>query len=184
MRNLLIAACNFNWDAISPAIFGLLFQSVLHPEERRRQGAHYTTESNILKVIEPLFSDELRAEVKQLTESDHHVRPRLLRLPHFACRPTHLRRQAAARWQDSNDLPLLPLLLGTMDCGAMSLKSVQSRPRRRNWTLLVLTAGEYLVSSRVADSRSAQGWCRGYRRCRLSNGHTESGCSSRLHSRD
>lgn len=67
MRNLLIAACTFNWDAISPAIFGSLFQSVMQPEERRRQGAHYTTEKNILKVIEPLFLDELRAEVKQLT---------------------------------------------------------------------------------------------------------------------
>lgn len=67
MRNLLIAACTFNWDAISPAIFGSLFQSVMQPEERRRQGAHYTTEKNILKVIEPLFLDELRAEFKQLT---------------------------------------------------------------------------------------------------------------------
>jgi len=43
MRNLLIAACNFSWDAISPAIFGSLFQSVMLPAERRRQGAHYTT---------------------------------------------------------------------------------------------------------------------------------------------
>lgn len=68
MRNLLMAACTFNWDAISPAIFGSLFQSVMHPEERRRQGAHYTTETNILKVIEPLFLDELKAEFKQLTE--------------------------------------------------------------------------------------------------------------------
>jgi hypothetical protein len=68
MRNLLIAACNFNWDAISPAIFGSLFQSVMQKEERRRQGAHYTTEKNILKVIEPLFLDELRAEFTKLTE--------------------------------------------------------------------------------------------------------------------
>ena len=68
MRNLLIAACEFSWDAISPAIFGSLFQSVMHPEERRRQGAHYTTEKNILKVIEPLFLDELRAEFVKLTE--------------------------------------------------------------------------------------------------------------------
>ncbi|MDQ3472214.1 MAG: class I SAM-dependent DNA methyltransferase, partial [Acidobacteriota bacterium] len=68
MRNLLIAACTFNWDAISPAIFGSLFQSVMLPADRRRQGAHYTTEKNILKVIEPLFLDELRAEFKQLTE--------------------------------------------------------------------------------------------------------------------
>jgi hypothetical protein len=68
MRNLLIAACNFNWDAISPAIFGSLFQSVMQKDERRRQGAHYTTEKNILKVIEPLFLDELRAEFTRLTE--------------------------------------------------------------------------------------------------------------------
>ena len=68
MRNLLMAACTFSWDAISPAIFGSLFQSVMNPRERRSQGAHYTTEKNILKVIEPLFLDELRAEFKQLTE--------------------------------------------------------------------------------------------------------------------
>jgi hypothetical protein len=40
MRNLLIAACNFSWDAISPAIFGSLFQSVMNKKERRSQGAH------------------------------------------------------------------------------------------------------------------------------------------------
>jgi hypothetical protein len=68
MRNLLIAACTFSWDAISPAIFGSLFQSVMNPRERRSHGAHYTTEKNILKVIEPLFLDELRGEFKQLTE--------------------------------------------------------------------------------------------------------------------
>jgi len=68
MRNLLVAACTFSWDAISPAIFGSLFQSVMNPRERRSQGAHYTTEKNILKVIEPLFLDELRAEFKQLSE--------------------------------------------------------------------------------------------------------------------
>jgi len=68
MRNLLIAACNFSWDAISPAIFGSLFQSVMLAQERRRQGAHYTTEKNILKVIQPLFLDEMRAEFEQLKQ--------------------------------------------------------------------------------------------------------------------
>lgn len=66
MRNLLITACNFKWEAISPAIFGSLFQSVMLPAERRRQGAHYTTEKNILKVIQALFLGELRAEFDQL----------------------------------------------------------------------------------------------------------------------
>jgi len=59
MRNLLLEACSFRWEAISPAIFGALFQSVMSPAERRAQGAHYTTERNILKVIRPLFLDEL-----------------------------------------------------------------------------------------------------------------------------
>ena len=66
MRNKLIVACGFGWDKISPAIFGSLFQSVMNVKERRAVGAHYTTEKNILKVIEPLFLDELRAEFTRL----------------------------------------------------------------------------------------------------------------------
>jgi hypothetical protein len=66
MRALLLAACKFSWDAISPAIFGSLFQSVMNAKERRASGAHYTTEKNILKVIEPLFLDDLRAEFARL----------------------------------------------------------------------------------------------------------------------
>ena len=66
MREALIDVCRFDWAAISPAIFGALFQSVMNPAERRAQGAHYTTETNILKVIEPLFLDDLRAEFERL----------------------------------------------------------------------------------------------------------------------
>lgn len=66
MRQLLIEALEFSWDVISPAIFGSLFQSVMNPQERRAHGAHYTTEKSILKVIEPLFVDELRAELSRL----------------------------------------------------------------------------------------------------------------------
>ena len=66
MRASLLRASRFDWSSISPAIFGALFQSVMDPEERRAQGAHYTTEKNILKVIEPLFLDDLRAELKRL----------------------------------------------------------------------------------------------------------------------
>ena len=66
MRAALIDACRFNWEAISPAIFGALFQSVMDSAERRAQGAHYTTEKNILKVIGPLFLDDLRAEFERL----------------------------------------------------------------------------------------------------------------------
>ena len=66
MRSVLIDACRFDWAAISPAIFGALFQSVMDAAERRAQGAHYTTEKNILKVIGPLFLDDLRAEFNRL----------------------------------------------------------------------------------------------------------------------
>ena len=65
-RESILDACRFDWSRISPAIFGALFQSVMDPEERRKQGAHYTTEKNILKVIEPLFLDELRSEFDRL----------------------------------------------------------------------------------------------------------------------
>ena len=67
MRELLVEACEFSWDAISPAIFGSLFQSVMNKRERRSQGAHYTTEKNIMKVIEPLFLDDLRSEFSRIT---------------------------------------------------------------------------------------------------------------------
>jgi len=66
MRKVLLEACRFSWDAISPAIFGALFQAVMEPEERRAQGAHYTTEKNILKVIRPLFLDDLWAEFDRI----------------------------------------------------------------------------------------------------------------------
>lgn len=65
MRDKLIEASRFNWAPISPAIFGALFQSVMDSKERRKKGAHYTTEKNILKVIGPLFMDELREELEK-----------------------------------------------------------------------------------------------------------------------
>ena len=68
MRGLLLDALDFSWDAISPAIFGSLFQSVMDKKERRSQGSHYTTEKNILKVIEPLFLDDLRIEFGRLKD--------------------------------------------------------------------------------------------------------------------
>lgn len=63
MRETLLRACRFNWSKISPAIFGSMFQSVMKLEERRAIGAHYTTERNILKAIEPLFLEELKGRV-------------------------------------------------------------------------------------------------------------------------
>ncbi len=65
----MLDACRFDWTAISPAIFGTLFQSVMEPEEQRTKGSHYTSEANVLKVIEPLFLDDLRAEFERLKRS-------------------------------------------------------------------------------------------------------------------
>mgnify|MGYP000872603138 FL=1 len=66
MRHALIDACRFRWTDISPAIFGSLFQLVKSKEARRGDGEHYTSETNIMKTLGPLFLDELRAEADQL----------------------------------------------------------------------------------------------------------------------
>jgi hypothetical protein len=62
MREALLDACALDWSAISPAIFGSLFQSIMNAEARRNLGAHYTSEENIQKLIKPLFLDALWAE--------------------------------------------------------------------------------------------------------------------------
>lgn len=59
MRERLLDAAKFNWSEISPAIFGSLFQAVKDKTARRELGEHYTTETNIMKVIGPMFLDEL-----------------------------------------------------------------------------------------------------------------------------
>ncbi len=62
MRTLLLESSTLDWGQISPAIFGSLFQSVMDETARRNLGAHYTSEKNILKLIKPLFLDELWTE--------------------------------------------------------------------------------------------------------------------------
>ena len=66
MRQVLLDCCALDWSRISPAIFGSMFQSVMNAEERRALGAHYTSERNILKLINPLFMDELREEFESI----------------------------------------------------------------------------------------------------------------------
>jgi hypothetical protein len=62
MRQKLIKCASLDWSFISPAIFGALFQGIMGQKSRRQGGAHYTSEKNILKVIEPLFLDALWSE--------------------------------------------------------------------------------------------------------------------------
>lgn len=69
MRQALLDCCYIDWSKISPAIFGSMFQSVMNPKERRNLGAHYTSETNILKLIKPLFLDELWKEFESIKDN-------------------------------------------------------------------------------------------------------------------
>jgi hypothetical protein len=66
MRATLLDCYALDWGAVSPAIFGALFQSILDEKARRNLGAHYTSEENILKLIKPLFLDALWAEFNRI----------------------------------------------------------------------------------------------------------------------
>lgn len=68
IKQLLLAKASdgFNWSEISPTIFGAVFESTLNPETRRAGGMHYTSIENIHKVIDPLFLDELKEELKYI----------------------------------------------------------------------------------------------------------------------
>ncbi|MBU2330288.1 N-6 DNA methylase, partial [Patescibacteria group bacterium] len=72
-RETLLKCCAFDWSAISAAIFGSLFQGVMDDEERRQLGAHYTSEINIRRVIEPLFLDELYNEFDRAKRSQQRL---------------------------------------------------------------------------------------------------------------
>jgi hypothetical protein len=65
MRQMVLDSCALDWSRISPAIFGSLFQSIMDKKARRNLGAHYTSEKNILKLINPLFMDDLRKEFEK-----------------------------------------------------------------------------------------------------------------------
>jgi hypothetical protein len=69
MRLALLDCCYIDWSKISPAIFGSMFQSVMNPVERRNLGAHYTSETNILKLIKPLFLDDLWKEFESIKDN-------------------------------------------------------------------------------------------------------------------
>ncbi len=62
------ASSDFDWSLISPTIFGALFESTLNPETRRSGGMHYTSIENIHKVIDPLFLNELTAELEAIKQ--------------------------------------------------------------------------------------------------------------------
>ena len=61
-RKILIECGELDWSEINPDIFGSMIQAVVHPDQRGGMGMHYTSVSNIMKVIEPLFLNELHEE--------------------------------------------------------------------------------------------------------------------------
>ena len=69
MREALLNACDFDWSKIDVSVFGSLFQLVKSKEARRGDGEHYTSKTNILKTIGPLFLDELRDQADKLVSS-------------------------------------------------------------------------------------------------------------------
>ena len=91
-RSALLACAAIDWASISPDIFGSLFQAVMHfgdeaardqggkTRKRREFGAHYTSEANILKVIGPLFLDQLKAELAACQREPKKLRAYLARL--------------------------------------------------------------------------------------------------------
>lgn len=74
MRRDLIKAMELNWSRVSPAIFGSMFQGVMDEQQRRNLGAHYTSEKNILRVIKPLFLDDLYGEFARVRRSPSRLR--------------------------------------------------------------------------------------------------------------
>lgn len=69
MRIKLLATAKPDWSGVSPAIFGAMFQGVMDPETRHELGAHYTSEENILRVIKPLFLDDLYLEFEKAKDN-------------------------------------------------------------------------------------------------------------------
>ena len=65
-RKIIIECGDLDWQNINPDIFGSMIQAVVNPDERATQGMHYTSVPNIMKVINPLFLDELRAEYEKI----------------------------------------------------------------------------------------------------------------------
>lgn len=90
MRETLLSCGALNWSRISPAIFGSLFQCVLDANARREAGAHYTTETNILKALRPLFLDSLHADFEKAKHNQKalqvfHARLTKIRIMDPAC---------------------------------------------------------------------------------------------------
>lgn len=80
---LIECGSDLNWSEINPDIFGSMIQAVVDPSQRGNMGMHYTSVPNIMKVIEPLFLNELKAEFAKHHSSRAKLEQLLLRLEHI-----------------------------------------------------------------------------------------------------
>lgn len=79
-RRILLDCGSLDWSQINPDIFGSMFQAVIDPDQRGNLGQHYTSVSNIMKVIQPLFLDELYSELEKSQGNERKLKALLLRL--------------------------------------------------------------------------------------------------------
>lgn len=68
-RKIILESGDLNWKDINPDIFGSMIQAVVNPDVRAKEGMHYTSVPNIMKVINPLFMDDLRGEYNRLADA-------------------------------------------------------------------------------------------------------------------
>lgn len=88
-RRILLDCGSLNWSEINPDIFGSMFQAVIDDDQRSSLGQHYTSVSNIMKVIQPLFLDKLYAELEMSRKSEKKLKKLLLRLQNLRiCDPS------------------------------------------------------------------------------------------------
>ena len=80
---LIECGSDLNWSEINPDIFGSMIQAVVDPSQRGNMGMHYTSVPNIMKVIEPLFLNELKEEFEKHTDTKSKLEQLLLRLEHL-----------------------------------------------------------------------------------------------------
>jgi len=82
-RQAIIDSGELNWSAINPDIFGSMFQAVISADQRGNLGQHYTSVTNIMKVIEPLFLNDLNEELEKAKGSEKKLKKLLNRLRHI-----------------------------------------------------------------------------------------------------
>lgn len=133
IRTLILqrASDDFDWSQISPTIFGAVFESTLNPETRRAGGMHYTSIENIHKVIDPLFLDDLKAELTDVKTTP----------------VVKTRKERAVAFQDK--LSKLKFFDPACGSGNFLTESYTCLRRLENEALLVIYGGDRIIGEMV-----------------------------------